>query len=376
MVQVLTSRPRGKTVKSDDGVARLLHLEPYRDEMQQIYWDFLDLKHLGRLLRDWTPDVVALFHIMELTRSLLPFLAGQDVPLVYDEGVVGLLFAWQKRGGWWCSLRERQDGGAVKRALRRAFVDSSHRLSGRVLPREWYWPTNMLVYFNCEFNLRRHQEAGVPVSGARVLRSGVNLGRFEFRAGRRASEAPELLLPSRIVPRKGIEDAIRAVGILRRVTPQRKIRLHVVGPAQDKLFYEATQRLVKDLSLEDLVVFTPMVPYDQMWRFYQNADFCLMLSQWESFSRVPLEAMACGSVLITTAAGGGREIVRHGENAIVVPEEAPERVAEEVTGLLESEPDYLRIKQNARAYVEKNHDFESYVSKVEAVLSEAVARGN
>jgi glycosyltransferase involved in cell wall biosynthesis len=100
-----------------------------------------------------------------------------------------------------------------------------------------------------------------------------------------------------------------------------------------------------------------------------------MLSQWESFSRIPLEAMACGSVLITTAAGGVREVVRHGENAVVVPEEAPGRIAEEVTRLLESERDYLRIQQDARAYVEKNHDFESYVDRIEAILNEAVARG-
>jgi type III pantothenate kinase len=250
------------------------------------------------------------------------------------------------------------------------------RLSGNLLPAEWAWPANMLVYFNCEFNLLRHLEAGVPVSGAKVLHSGIRLDRFEFRVGRRATDTVRLLLPGRLVPKKGIEDAIRAVGILRRVAPQLKIRLQVVGPTQDVAFSDALQRLVKDLSLEDFVVFAPMVPYDQMCRAYQNADFCLMLSRWESFSRIPLEAMACGSVLITTAAGGGREIVRHGENAVVVPEEAPERVAEEVARLIKSEAGYLRIQQNARAYVEKNHDFESYVGKIETVLSEAVARGN
>jgi glycosyltransferase involved in cell wall biosynthesis len=233
----------------------------------------------------------------------------------------------------------------------------------------------MLIYFNSEYNLQRHVEAGVPVSGARVLHSGIDLEQFQFKAERRVTDAVNCLLPGRIVPGKGIEDAIRAIGLLRKAAPQVRYRLQVVGPVQDGQYYEAIQRLVQDLSLKDDITFTSMVPYDQMWSVYQSADFCLMLSRWESFSRIPLEAMACGSVLITTAAGGGREIVRHGENAIVVPEGAPERIAEEAARLLESERDYLRIQQDARAYVEKNHDFGSYVDKIEAVLNEAVARG-
>jgi glycosyltransferase involved in cell wall biosynthesis len=374
-VLVLTSRPRVKAGSDGEGVLRLLHPSSSRNVAQRIAWDIQDLRHVKRLLREWTPDVVGLFHTIELTRSLFPFLASLGVPLVYDEGGIGLLTAWQKHGGWF-SFSQRQSGGSVKRTLRRAAVASVHGLSGNLLPTEWSWPANMLIYFNSEYNLRRHAEAGVPVAGARVLHSGIDLERFAFKAGRRAIDTVNFLLPGRIVPRKGIEDAIRAIGLLRQAAPQVRYRLQVVGPVQDEQYCQAIQRLVQDLSLNDDIAFASMVPYDQMWGVYQSADFCLMLSQWESFSRIPLEAMACGSVLITTAAGGGQEVVRHGVNAVVVPEEAPERIAEEAARLLESERDYLRIQQDARAYVEKHHDFESYVDKIEAVLTEAVARGN
>jgi glycosyltransferase involved in cell wall biosynthesis len=374
-VQVLTGRLRQKVGRDGEGVLRVLHASPSRNVTERVAWDIQDLKHVRRLLRDWNPDVVGLFHTIELTRSLFPFFASLRVPLVYDEGGIGLLTAWQKHGAWF-SFSQRQTGGSVKRVLRRAFIATVRRLSANLLPTEWSWPTNMLIYFNSEYNLRRHVEAGVPVSGAKVLQSGIDLKRFGFKAGRRAVDTVNFLLPGRIVPRKGIEDAIRAIGLLRQAAPQVRYRLHVVGPVQDGQYYEAIQRLVHDLSLMDDITFTSMVPYDQMWSAYQSADFCLMLSQWESFSRIPLEAMACGSVLITTAAGGGRETVRHGENAVVVPEEAPERIKEEAVRLLESERDYLRIQRDARAYVEKNHDFASYVDKIEAILIEAAARRN
>jgi hypothetical protein len=123
--------------------------------VQRIAWDIHDLGHVKRLLREWTPDVVGLFHTIELTRALFPFLASLSVPLVYDEGGIGLLTSWQKHGGWF-SFSQRRSGGSVKRALRRAAVESVHRLSGNLLPMEWSWPTNMLIYFNSDFNLRRH----------------------------------------------------------------------------------------------------------------------------------------------------------------------------------------------------------------------------
>jgi len=371
MVRVLTNRPRVKIGRESDDVSRLLHLSPAKNVMQRIAWDYLDLGRLRRVLAEWKPDVVALFHIIWLTRSLFPFLGGLDVPLVCDEGGIGLLTAWRKHGEWF-SLCERMRGGIVRRALRRAVVVSAHKLSGNLLPTEWSWPANMRVYFNSDFNLRRHTEAGVPIPGARVLHSGIDLDRFSFKAGRRATDTTEFLLPGRIAPSKGIEDAIRAIGILKRRSPRMRPRLRVVGPVHDGQFSETLRRLVQALSLNDDIAFVSMVPYDQMWTNYQGADFCLMHSQWESFSRIPLEAMACGSVLITTATGGGREIVRHAENAVVVPAQAPGRIAAEAARLIESDTEYLRIQQNGRRYVEENHGFEAYVDKVEAFLTEAV----
>jgi glycosyltransferase involved in cell wall biosynthesis len=342
---------------------------------QRFVWDTQDLKLIRRLLKEWMPDVVSSFHITHLTHVLLPFLAQFEVPLVHDEGGWGLLEIWKNHGDWF-EVSARRSEGRIKRGLRRVAVEFVQKLSGNLLPTEWSWPTNMFIYFNSEFNRQRHAEAGVPVSGAKVLRQGIDLNRFGFKAGRRNINTIKLLLPGRIAPGKGIEYAVRAIAVLKSLRPQQRCQLQIIGPIQDALYHETILREVHDLSLKDDVVFTPPVSYDRMWEAYQSADFCLMLSQWESLPTVLLEAMASGSVLVTSAFGGGREIVRDGGNAVIVPEAAPGRVAEEVIRLLESEVDYLRIQPNARRYVEENHTLESYVDKVEAVLSEAATRGN
>jgi glycosyltransferase involved in cell wall biosynthesis len=249
-------------------------------------------------------------------------------------------------------------------------------LSGNLLPTEWCLPEDMRVYFNNEHTYRLTLEAGVPIRDALVMHSGIQLGGFPLRLGRTGSQEVRFVLPGRVSREKNIEDAIKALGVLKARRPQSRFSLEIVGAIQDTAYYEELLRMSQELASPDAVRFTPMVPHERMSDVYRGADFCFLLSHVEYFSRVALEAMASGSVLVTTAAGGGREIVRNGVNGIVVPAGAPERIAEEAARLIESERDYLGIQQDARKYVEENHDFESYVDKIEAVLTEAVARGN
>jgi glycogen synthase len=373
-VLVLTSRSHGNGTRPSAGVRRLLNLEPSKNMAQRIAWDVHDLRSIGSAVRQWAPEVAYLFHTVQLTRTLLPYLARLGMPVVYDEGGKGLLTAWRNHGRWF-AFSERRGGSRVKRRLRRTFVNAVRALSRDLLPTEWCLPAGMLVYFNNEHTLRLTQEAGVPIRDARVIHSGIDLSKFPFRSGRTDSGTVRFVLPGRVSREKNIEDAIGAVRGLTARRPEVHFSLEIVGPIQDAAYHEELQKLAGLSAVQDCIRYTPGVPHETTSEAYRKADFCFLLSHVEYFSRVALEAMASGSVLITTAAGGGQEVVRHGVNGIVAPAGAPERIADAVATLLDSERDYLRIQQDARAYVEKNHDFESYVDKIEAVLTEAVAWG-
>jgi glycosyltransferase involved in cell wall biosynthesis len=57
----------------------------------------------------------------------------------------------------------------------------------------------------------------------------------------------------------------------------------------------------------------------EMARFYAQADIFVSTSYFESFSMPPLEAMACGTAVVTTDCGGNREYTKNGENCLIVP---------------------------------------------------------
>jgi glycosyltransferase involved in cell wall biosynthesis len=81
----------------------------------------------------------------------------------------------------------------------------------------------------------------------------------------------------------------------------------------------------------DLVWVTPRPPVepmgtvvvapsqDELASIYRGASVYLCASHYESFPLPPLEAMACGAPVVTTANVGVLEYARHGENALVVP---------------------------------------------------------
>jgi glycosyltransferase involved in cell wall biosynthesis len=60
-------------------------------------------------------------------------------------------------------------------------------------------------------------------------------------------------------------------------------------------------------------------PQEELAAIYRGASVYLCASHYESFPLPPLEAMACGAPVVTTANVGVLEYSREGENALVVP---------------------------------------------------------
>lgn len=57
----------------------------------------------------------------------------------------------------------------------------------------------------------------------------------------------------------------------------------------------------------------------EMGQLYAQADLFVYASYCEAFGLPPLEAMACGTAVVTTDCGGNRDYVRNGENCLVIP---------------------------------------------------------
>jgi glycosyltransferase involved in cell wall biosynthesis len=100
----------------------------------------------------------------------------------------------------------------------------------------------------------------------------------------------------------------------------------------------------------ELVWVTPRPPLEPMGRvvvspsqsqlaaLFRGAAVYLCASRYESFPLPPLEAMACGAPVVTTANVGVLEYARHGENARIVPIGDVDAMATEIGRVLDEPP--------------------------------------
>ncbi|OGG33874.1 hypothetical protein A3I80_01290 [Candidatus Gottesmanbacteria bacterium RIFCSPLOWO2_02_FULL_40_10] len=134
-----------------------------------------------------------------------------------------------------------------------------------------------------------------------------------------------VLFVGRIDPVKGLTFLIRAVGILTRKYPDFKESINVLligGDINSRYFWHNKEvkkivRLIKIKKLSGCVNFLGSVSHNKLPRFYSSADVVVLPSFYESFGLVVLEAMACGSAVLSSAVGGVQYLIRDGKNGII-----------------------------------------------------------
>lgn len=142
---------------------------------------------------------------------------------------------------------------------------------------------------------------------------------------------PYLAVLGNITPGRGQDLAIRALALLRRDFPH--IRCLIAGiPLQrrvDLAYRDELLRLTDTLGLADHVVFTGFV--EPVADVYAAADIVVNPARFnEPFGRVALEALVAGKPVVATRAGAIPEVLRDGQDALLVEPEDPEALASAV----------------------------------------------
>jgi D-inositol-3-phosphate glycosyltransferase len=149
------------------------------------------------------------------------------------------------------------------------------------------------------------------------------------RLGLAATEFMVLQL-GRMVPRKGVDNVIRAIALM----PQRAgVRLCVVGgngPDPDDGATPEIARLrgvAESCGVADRVVFVGQRQRDVLRSWYRAADVFVSTPWYEPFGITPLEAMACAVPVVGSDVGGIRYSVDDGITGYLVPPHDPPALA-------------------------------------------------
>jgi glycosyltransferase involved in cell wall biosynthesis len=177
---------------------------------------------------------------------------------------------------------------------------------------------------------------------------------------RHGIDGPTLVFAGRLSLQKSVDVALRALTQLDGLS----LVLAGDGPDADKL-----RRLADELGLNGRARFLGPQPREVVFELLRAADAVVLSSSWENFPHVLVEALAVGTPVVATATGGVTEIVRDGENGLLVPPGDPEALAGSIRRLFDEDGLRARLAAQAPSSVERFAPQRVY-DRLEQILTE------
>jgi glycosyltransferase involved in cell wall biosynthesis len=164
---------------------------------------------------------------------------------------------------------------------------------------------------------------------------------FARRALGLPSDVPVLLTVGRLVPRKGVDNVIRALGLLvRRLGVPAE--LLVVGGNSDIADVAQTPEIARlravatEAQVADRVTFTGRRSRELLKLYYGAADVFVATPWYEAFGMTSIEAMACGTPVVGSRVGGIKYSVLDGQTGYLVPPNDPAVLADRLNEICSS----------------------------------------
>jgi glycosyltransferase involved in cell wall biosynthesis len=183
---------------------------------------------------------------------------------------------------------------------------------------------------------------GMPDAKIRVHHTGIDL--TTFRPGDRAAgkaalglDGPLLAGVGALLPRKGHDLTIRALTQL----PHATLIIAGDGPDRPRL-----EQLARTLGVADRVRLLGPMPHAAVADLVAAADVMVLPTVSEGLANVWVEALACGTPVVTSDVGGAREVIDRPDYGRLVPRD-PAAIAAAVLELLADPIPQASVREGA-----------------------------
>lgn len=216
----------------------------------------------------------------------------------------------------------------------------------------------------------RLEALGAPRDRLAIQPLGVDPGVFAPAHGPPA--ARRLLTVARLVPKKGIDVALRAVALLAPQFPDLRYEIVGDGPLRQEL-----EALAGRLGIARLVEFAGMRSQEEVRRALGRASLFVLPSRTapdgdeEGTPTVLLEAASAGVPVVSTRHAGIPDVVADGETGFLVEESDAEALSARLRDLLTEGELRARMGRAARSRVLREHDTALLSARLERHYEEA-----
>lgn len=221
--------------------------------------------------------------------------------------------------------------------------------------------------------------AGLSEGNVYYIPIGINTNRFKPKKIDETRIRDELKIPQKakvilfagdLTPYKGAELFLHS---LKKLNDN---RANVVGIILTKGLYEQEpyrrhliRKIIKQLNLEDNVrILGIRNDLDTIYNLSDVVVFPFLRNYaLMDIPRALLEAMACGKPIVATNVGAVSEVIRHGENGVLIEPNNMLALKDAITFLLQNESEAQRMGKNAMSFILKNHELGTMIRRIEEV---------
>lgn len=187
---------------------------------------------------------------------------------------------------------------------------------------------------------------GMPAERIAVHYTGCDLDRFHpvDRAAAKAAlgvAGPLIVSLGSLIPRKGHALVIEAMTALPGAT------LLVVGAGPDEA--QLASR-IRALGLQDRVRLMGSQPHDRLPAILAAADVMALASESEGLANAWVEAMACGTPVVTPDVDGASEAIDRPAAGRLLRERTPQAIAEAIRSILAAPPAQAEVRASAERF--------------------------
>lgn len=205
-----------------------------------------------------------------------------------------------------------------------------------------------------------------------VIHNGVDVQKFKITKHKLQTNSNTVITVGRLVPKNGIDVLIKAVAELKRQLPMSNIQLRIVGDGPER---KNLERITGGLGLMADVKFFGDIPYDELPKYWAEADVFARPSRSEGMGNSFVEALAAGLPIVGTPVGGILDIIKDPSTSsgqatgLFARVDDPKDLAEKIKVLLRDKALAETIVENGRKMVKEKFSWDKIAERYTGVFA-------
>ena len=221
------------------------------------------------------------------------------------------------------------------------------------------------------------QESGVDAT--KILLDGVNFDLFDkdrissdeiYEKYPQLEDSLIILYVGSVIPHRNVDILIKSLKIVKNEIEN--VKLVIVGKTKDRKYYKSLMNLIETEDLQKSVIFTGVVPWEDLPKYYAACDVFATCSQWEGFLRA--EAYAMEKPMVAFDVTANAETIQDGKTGLLVKEISPEAFASALIELLSNKKKAKEMGRNGYKWAKDNLDFDVIAKNFEGFIEEAILK--